>query len=133
VTGGSSAGGSAANLAANDNSLFQAPSGLSNRTAWYATFTSLPAAPTSLKVTYDGRSPRTCTQQVAIFDWADNAWRTLDSRSVGASDVLIANLAPAAPLSQYVSQGQARVQVTCQASAGFYTSAGDRLTVDFVA
>jgi alpha-tubulin suppressor-like RCC1 family protein len=135
VVTGTLAGGSAANLAAADASYFQVNSTTKgNRaTAWYGTFNNLPTTLSSLKVTYSGLNSLGCTQTIAIYKWSTKKWITLDSRSVGSTELLIADLIPSGTLSNYVSAtGQARVQVSCSSSKTGFVSSGDLMEIIFI-
>ena len=91
-------------------------SGNTTRTTdWYATFNNVPASGVqNLKVYYTGRNRRIlqptsgwtpgCTQTVRIWNWTTNNWNTpsLDSQTVGGTDVAIPDPVPSAPDSKYV-------------------------------
>ena len=113
VASGSAGGGTFANLAANDASYFAVNSTTAGTrvASWVATFAGIPASPADLRVTYDGNNSVTRTQTISIWNWTTSGWVQLDSRSVGAADVLIADLAPSGPLASYVSAGQVRVRI----------------------
>jgi subtilisin family serine protease len=118
---GTARSGSAASLAAADSDLYSVNatrSFFTNTVAWYGRFTGVPATLANLRVTYQGRNSASCTQTVAIFRWSDSAWVTLDSRSVGTTDVLVTGLAPAGAPSAYDSSGgELRVRVRCTNSS----------------
>jgi subtilisin family serine protease len=124
--------GSAASLAAADSAYYAVNSTTNNNrtSAWYGTFSGVPSTLSNLKVTYQGRNSRTCSQTVAIYRVTDGAWVTLDSRSVGTSDVRIADLAPGGTLANYVSStGALRVQVRCSTRSGSFFASGNQLQV----
>jgi hypothetical protein len=153
------ASGGAANLATNDNaSYYQAvsinPAGAPPRAfSWYGAFSGIPASPTALAITYDGNictrngssgfvctpSSPTRTQTISIWSWTQNLWIQIDSRSVGASDVLIPGptaagfISAPAPLDRFVGTGgnvgQVRVRIRSEGGGGSteYISRGDWL------
>ena len=130
---GSSAGGSAANLAANDNQYFSVQSPPNRITTWYGRFTGVPQSATGLSVTYSGGNTVSCSQTVSIYRWSDAVWVQLDARGVGTETLL--NLTPPGAASQYVSStGELRVQVYCRAPAGVksYVTQGDLMSITYV-
>ena len=129
IQNGTLTGGNAASLQAVDTNYLRVASNSSftRTSAWYGTFTGLPSTLTSLKVTYRGLNSRSCTQTVSIYRYTTGSWTVLDSRSVGTTEVEIADLAPSGSLSDYRSGGQARVRVRCQTTAGTFTASGNLL------
>jgi subtilisin len=127
--------GSASALAREDTTTYQVnstTSGTTRTSAWYGSFAAVPSTLRDLKVTYRGRNSGTCSQTVSIFRWSDGTWVTLDSRSVGATTVRLANLVPAGSPAAYVSaSGELRVRVTCTKTSNFYVLA-DHLRIDYV-
>ncbi len=134
---GSPRGGSAANLASNDDSYFEVNSTTSGQktTEWYGTFTGVANSLSNLRVSYAGKNSRSCTQTVAIWNWNNTSWAQLDSRTVGTTEVSIANLVPGGTLSRYVSgttgDGELRVRVRCRVSGVPYFSSGDLLQIAY--
>ena len=129
--------GNAARLASDNNSFYQVNSTTAGTrtTSWYGRFTGVTNALSNLRVTYKGKNSRSCTQTVAIWRFSDSTWVQLDSRSVGTSEVNIANLAPGGTLATYVSGtnggGELRVRVRCtRASPSFYSS-GDYMRITY--
>ena len=129
--------GNAARLASDNNSYYQVNSTTAGTrtTSWYGRFTGVTNALSNLRVTYKGKNSRACTQTVAIWRFSDSTWVQLDSRSVGTSEVNIANLAPGGTLATYVSGtnggGELRVRVRCtRASPSFYSS-GDYMRITY--
>ena len=124
---GSLRSGGFADLAADDAALCQVNSTTRNTrtTSWYGRFSGVPSTLQNLRITYKGANSLTCTQAIAIYDWSTRAWQTLDSRSVGSTEVLIADLAPAGTLSNLRSStGELRVRVECRrSSSNFFASA----------
>ena len=133
ITTGSSAGGSAANLAANDGQYFSVASAPNRIAAWYGRFTGVPQSLSGLSVTYSGGNTAACSQTVSIYRWSDGVWVQLDSRTVGA-ETLLSNLAPPGSPAQYVSgTGELRVQIWCRTPAGTksYVSQGDLMSITY--
>jgi serine protease AprX len=124
-------------LAADDGSYYEVNSTTSGTrtSSWYGSFSGISNELRNLKVDYSGRNSRTCTQTVAIWRWTDSQWVQLDSRSVGTSEIKIANLAPGGTLGDYVSgeagDGELRVRVRCTRSSGSFYARGDMMRVAF--
>jgi Tol biopolymer transport system component len=128
--------GNAASLAADDDSYLVVRStkpGTKTAT-WYGTFTGVDDAVTSLTVTYKGKSSVTCTQVTLIWRWTDSTWVQLDSRSVGATEIEVADLVPPGGLADYVSgssgPGDVRVRITCSNTTGQFQLSGDLLKLE---
>ena len=104
-------------------------------TAWYGTFTGVANALSNLQVSYAGKNSRSCAQTVDIWNWNNTRWVELDSRSVGTTEVSIANLTPGGTLSRYVSgttgDGELRVRVRCRVSGVPFVSSGDLLQISY--
>lgn len=132
---GSLNGGTVANLSGQDGVFYSLNSALSsstNKSAWYGTFTGVPASPTSLKVAYAGNNTRSASQTIAIWRWSDSKWVPFDTRTVGASQVLAQNLTPPGAPSIYVSgSGEVRVKVSTTTASGSFISRGDVLSLNF--
>ncbi len=131
---GSWRSGSVSNLAADDGSYLQVNSNTSytRTTAWYGRFTGVPRTLTNLKVSYKGMNSRTCSQVVSIYRWTDGAWVTLDSRSVGTTQVALNGLAVGGTLSSYVSSGgEVAVQVRCSTTSGTFYAAGNLMRIAY--
>jgi hypothetical protein len=86
-----------------------------------------------LKISYKGKNSQSCTQRVSIWRWTTSSWVQLDSRSVGTTEVLIADLVPTGTLADYVSgssgDGELRVRVRCTRSTGSFFSSGDLMKI----
>jgi subtilisin family serine protease len=134
---GSLRSGAAANLAANDDSFYEVNSSTSGQktTAWYGTFPGVANALSNLQVSYAGKNSRSCAQTVDIWNWNNTRWVEVDSRSVGTTEVSIANLTPGGTLSRYVSgttgDGDLRVRVRCRVSGVPFFSSGDLLQISY--
>jgi hypothetical protein len=138
VETGSLRGGAASSLAADDNQYFQVTSTSfgTRTTSWYATTPGVPNEATSLHVTYRGSNSRTCTQSTSIWNWSTSSWTTLDTRSVGSSEVQLTNLAPSGSPATWVSgaagTGDVRVRVRCtRSSSSSFVANGDLLRLSW--
>ncbi|HEY7660756.1 MAG TPA: zinc-dependent metalloprotease family protein [Actinomycetota bacterium] len=131
---GSITGGSASSLGADDNGFLVVRSNKATPkvATWFGSFTGIDNATSTLVATYSGLSSATCTQVISIWRWTDSTWVQLDSRSIGATEVLIGNLTPSGSLGDFVSgtsgPGEVRVRVSCSGSATFNLS-GDLLQI----
>jgi hypothetical protein len=139
ILSGSLRSGSAANLAADDDSYYEVNSTTSGtRTSdWYGVFTGVTNSLSNLRVSYKGKNSRSCTQVIFIWRWSSNSWVQLDSRTVGTSEVSVANRAPSGTLANYVSgttgDGEVRVRVRCRrSSSGSFFSSADLLQISYV-
>jgi subtilisin len=126
--------GSAASLSAADSAYYEVNSTTSGTrtSAWYGAFDGVASTLSNLKVTYRGKNSRSCSQTVSLYRWSDGAWVTLDSRSVGTSEVTISRAATGT-LSNYVSgSGELRVRVRCtRSSSGSFYASGNQLRIDY--
>jgi hypothetical protein len=135
---GSLRSGTSANLNADDNAYYEVNSSTSGTrtTSWYGTFTGVTNSLSSLRVSYTGKNSRSCTQVVYIWRWSSSSWVQLDSRTVGTTEVAIANLAPGGTQANYVSgssgNGDVRVRVRCRTSSGSFFSSADLLQISYV-
>lgn len=125
-------------LNSDNNVFYQLNSSTSGTrtTAWYGRFLGVPAALRDLSVTYKGKNSASCTQTLAVWDWTANSgsgtWVTLDSRSVGTTEVGITK-APTGTLARFVggpAGDELRVRVRCTRGSNFYSS-GDLLEVGY--
>jgi hypothetical protein len=137
ISSGSLRGGSFASLATNDGGYYQVnstSSGKRRTAAWYGRFSSVPNAVGSLEVTYSGKLSANCTQTVSVWRWTTSTWVTLDSRTVGTTEVLITRPVGGA-LADFVSgtsgNGEVRVQVWCKRSKPSFYSSGDFLQLSY--
>jgi serine protease AprX len=129
VQTGSLTSGSVASLSAQDSSFLQLAStkGKNATSAWYGSFTGLPAA-TALRVTYAGLNSAACAQTVDIWRWNTSAWVNLATATVGATETRFADRSPPGAPALYLQRGQARVRVRCTTSSAF-AAKGDLLTL----
>ena len=72
---GSPRGGSASDLASNDDSYFEINSTTSGQktTDWYGSFSGVTNSLSNLRVSYAGKNSRSCTQTVSIWNWNNTA------------------------------------------------------------
>jgi subtilisin family serine protease len=134
VQSGSQRSGTAASLASADSSYYQVDSTTSKTrtSAWYGTFSGVPSTLANLRVTYQGANSRSCSQTVAIYDSTTGTWVTLDTRTVGTTEVRIADLAPGGTLSRYVSSaGNLYVRARCTTTAGSFFASGNQLQITY--
>jgi hypothetical protein len=127
---GSIASGSAASLAADDDGylVVNSTTGKGAKVAaWYGSFTGVDNAVTSLRASSTGKASLTCSQTIAIWRWTDSTWVQLDARSVGTTEVQVAEVMPAGALADFVSgatgTGEVRVRISCSTTAAFAASA----------
>ena len=129
---GSLRAGLAANLNA-DDALFYEVNSSGRVTAWYGSFQGVPNDVASMGITYKGKNSRSCAQTTAVRHWTTGGWVQLDSRSVGATEVLIADLIPPGALADYVSgasgNGELRVRVRCAVTSGSFFASGNLMKV----
>jgi hypothetical protein len=129
-------GGSASSLAAADGAYYQVRSASISSTAfasdWYGRFTSVPSTLSALKVTYQGYNSSSCSQTIHIYNWSSASWATLDSRTVGTTEVRIADIAVGGTQSSYVSSsGVLRARVRCRTSRGTFVANGNQLQITY--
>jgi hypothetical protein len=123
-------------LGADDNSYYQVnstTSGSTRVTDWYGDFYDVSDDASDLKITYKGKNSATCSQRLYVYRFdGTRGWAQLDSRSVGTSEVLLADRTPSGNPADYVEDpwGTVRVRVRCTRSSGFYAS-GDLMRLSF--
>jgi hypothetical protein len=74
-----------------------------------------PGTVTKLTVTYDGKYSASRTQTLHLFDFSNNSWTQVDSRSVGTADVTVSYVS-SSPGSFISSVGEIRLRVRATAS-----------------
>jgi subtilisin len=134
VQTGSLRAGSAGSLSADDGYYFQANSTTSytRATSWQGRFASVPRTLSNLRVSYKGLNSRTCAQTVSIYRWSDATWVTLDSRSVGTTQVGLSGLIPPGSAPSYVSGGgEIAVRIACSTTSGSFISYGNLLRISY--
>ena len=130
---GSYRSGSASSLSADDAAYYSVNSSSSSTrtSAWYGTVTGVSAALRSLKVAYRGKNSRSCSQTVALWNNRTGAWVTLDSRTVGTTEVAIEKAA-GGTLADYVSAaGEVHVRVRCTTTAGSFVASANSLRISY--
>jgi hypothetical protein len=132
VVNGSVVSGGASQLSSRDGSFFQVASttGKSPQAAWYGSVVGLPGDVTQLQIDYSGLNSSPCSQKISIWNWSTSKWSTLDTETVGTTEVDIDDLVPSGDVSKYVNQGQVNVEVTNSCTPAFTTSA-DLLSVTY--
>ncbi len=136
VQTGTFGSGTFASLSTDDNAYYLVNSTTSGTrtSAWYASFTA-PNEMATLSISYIGRnSQSSVTQTVDLWRWSDSTWVQLDSRTVGTSEVTIANLVPTGTLADYVNgtsgNGEVRVRVRgTRTGTTSFSSQGEQMTM----
>jgi hypothetical protein len=130
---GSPAGGTAPSLAADDSVYFSVNSGFLTAPSWYGSFTGVPAGASNLRLGYNGRASRTCTLNLAIYNWTSATWVLVTQQSIGTSEATLVDLAPPGSASAYRSaSGEVRVRVTCSVfTLSAYASSSDVLSLRY--
>lgn len=137
VLTGSLASGGPAQLAADDNAyvLVNSNRAFTRTATWQAGIADVPRNATNLDITYKGKNSRNCTQKIHLWRWSDSTWVQVDSRTVGATEVLIADLTPTGVLSNYVSgsgaSGEVITRVQCKTTSGTFVTSGDLLQLTY--
>jgi len=121
VTSGALTDGELGSLASADGDTLQIASstGASPKAGWYVLFSGLPASPGGLTLSIAGGASAPCRQKIEIRNWVAGSWDSVDDRVVSADGTITATVS--GTLSNYVSGGQAKVQVVCGASNPFST------------
>jgi hypothetical protein len=130
--------GTASSLSSDDNVYYQVNSTTSGTrtTVWYGSF-NVPNELGGLSISYKGlNSQSSVTQTIAIWRWTDSTWVQLDSRTVGTTEVSIANLIPGGTLADYVNGtsgvGELRIRVGgTRSGTTNYISQGDLLFITY--
>lgn len=123
--------GSVGSLSTADGALLRIDSTTSGTrvTDWYGRFAGVPSTLSELAVTYRGGNTRSCAQSVSAYRFTTGAWVTLDSRSVGTSTTISAQVATD-PASFVSPGGELRVRVRCATSRSF-TANADLLRIGY--
>ncbi len=132
IKNGTRRAGDFSRLAADDDSFFEVNSA-SGTTFWYGNFTGISNRLTNLRVHYSGMNSLTSSQRIRIWNYRTGKWNTVDTRSVGPSELSLTAL-PGGTLADYVSgsrgDGDLRVGVrTRQSDSTRYFSSADALSV----
>jgi hypothetical protein len=138
IDAGTLRAGTSARLGADDDSYYEVNSTTSGTTtsSWYGRIPGVSNALRSLKLTYRGRSSATCTHTLALYRWTTGGWVSVDSRSVGTTEIQV-DKAPTGTLADFVSGtsgvGEVRARVRCVRSSGAFYTRGDLMRVVFEA
>ena len=97
--------GTVGRLRADDNAYYEVNSTTSGtrRTSWFGRFAGVSNVLGDLRITYKGKNSASCSQTVDVYRWTSSTWVPLDQRSVGTTEVNLANLVPSGAASDYVS------------------------------
>jgi hypothetical protein len=116
------------NLSTNNSSYFVVNSTTRNTRVvdWYgvARITQLPSSISKLTINYDGKNSNLRTQILYLYNWSTLAWTSIDSRSVGSTDVTITNVQNT-PANFISSTGEIRLRVNSTGGSVNFTSSGD--------
>ena len=126
--------GPASRLTTSDNVLYEVNSTTANprTSSWYGSFTGVTAGAANLKITYEGRNSRSCTQTLSAWRWSDSTWQQFDSRAVTTTDITISNLDPPGPSAGFISPtGEVRVRVRCTGPTANFFSSGDLMRIAY--
>ncbi len=124
--------GTAAALATSNNTFYEVNSTTVNprTSSWYGSFTGVTAGSSNLKITYEGRNSRSCTQTLSAWRWSDSTWQQFDSRAVTTADVTVGDATPPGAASGYISAtGEVRVRVRCTGPTANFYSRGDLMRI----
>ena len=133
---GTAAGGNAASLIADDNDHYRVNSTLTGTrtTSWYGAVTGVPNTLKSLTASYRGANSASCTQTISIWRWTTGVWVTLNTGTVGSTEISRLGLAPIGAAADYVSgstgNGEVQVRIRCTRNANF-TARGEQLFIDY--
>jgi hypothetical protein len=134
TSAGTYRGGNAASLTSDNNAFYVVGSTTTSpAAAFYGTLTGANNDLTSLAYAYQGKNSATATQVISLWNWTANRWDVFDTRSVGATEVLVSKTA-SGTLANYVSgttgTGSIRLQVRSTRSSGF-TLSGERMALQY--
>jgi phosphodiesterase/alkaline phosphatase D-like protein len=127
--------GSAASLAADDNAYFLFSSATldTHITSAFAAFENVPNNLRNLRVNFQGRNSRSCSQTISVWRWSTKNWVQIDSRLVGTGEVLLADMvtpgAPASFVSGDSGNGELRVRIQCSSGISKFVSSWDLLSI----
>lgn len=125
ILSGSSPTGNTASLGSIDGNYYGLRSSFLSAPSWYGTFSVDPSA-SNLRVTYNGRSTRSCTLSLAVYRWTTGSWVSAGSSvAVGTSSpVTVTDAATSAsiPAAELQSSGQVRVRASCSSSVFSFSS-----------
>jgi subtilisin len=122
--------GSISQLRSTNNAYFEVTSSASGTASWYGTVSGLPKTPKRSLVTYVGKSSASCSQTLALWHWANQAWVALDTRTIGTTNVPVQKWP--ASLADYVNtSGVLRMRVTCTNGSGSFFTSADELRISY--
>lgn len=133
ILAGSLAGGGASSLAAADSAYYRVSSTTRSTftSDWYGSFTGVPSTLSALRVTYQGSNSRTVSQTIYIYRWSSGTWSALNSKTVGTTEVRIADIAVGGTQSNYVGGGEVRVRVRSSTTRGSFVTNGNQLQIRY--
>ena len=134
ITTGSAAGGDVSSLAASDNVYLSVASKTTKPriSQWWAAFSNVPTSAATLSISIETNATASCTQVVEIRDWTTSSWVSLDSRTVGSTDMVVGGLVPPGSASDYIaSSGEVDVRVSCTSATDTFTLNTDRLALTY--
>ena len=118
-------------LASKDANRLQI-SAFSSRAIWYGSMLGVPANAAQLKIAYSGLNSASCTQTISIYNWTTARWVTLDTRTVGTTEIDVTGLVPPGSQSDYIKAGTGEVRVQIQSTfSGAFTTSGDLLALSY--
>jgi hypothetical protein len=116
------------NLSTNNSSYFVVNSTTRNTRVvdWYGAvrISQLPSSISKLTINYDGKNSNSRTQILYLYNWSTLAWTSIDSRSVGSTDITITNVQNT-PANFISSTGEIRLRVLSSGGSVNFTSSGD--------
>ncbi len=132
MTQGTITGGTAASLAADDNTkltVTAAKTGSKSWTDWYGEAT-LAHPPLNLTMRYDGSFSVSRTQTIYLWNWSTSAWDQVDAATVSTTDVTRTYTTPTP--GNYVSPaGVVRTRVTGNTRSSSYTCLADLMSFQY--
>lgn len=135
VDAGTLRAGTYSRLNADDNLFYEVNSTTSGTrtSSWYGFTPGVSNALTSLRVAYKGKNSVSCSQSVQIWRWTTSTWVTLDTRSVGTTEVLIDKTVgtPADYVSGTSGDGEVGLRVRCTHGSASFISSGDLMRVTY--
>ena len=101
---------------------------------WYGRFSGVANSLRKLRVTYKGKSSRSCSQTISLFRWTTSSWVDVDARTMGTTPITVDKLLSGS-LGDYVSgtagDGELRLRVRCTTGTGSFVTSGDLMRIVF--